>query len=130
MTTRDLTAAYFQQTISANSNVLVYFWAPLCAPCDLFTPTYEASSRKHFDVVHGKVNIETEKDLASIAGVKLLPTLMAFKKASWSSNKPASPIPRSWTIWCNNSGHTPSSPRPAKVSALEQRLHPEALRQA
>lgn len=80
MTTRDLTAAYFQQTISANSNVLVYFWAPLCAPCDLFTPTYEASSRKHFDVVHGKVNIETEKDLASIAGVKLLPTLMAFKK--------------------------------------------------
>ncbi|AFE12742.1 putative thioredoxin TRXA [Mycobacterium tuberculosis RGTB423] len=56
MTTRDLTAAYFQQTISANSNVLVYFWAPLCAPCDLFTPTYEASSRKHFDVVHGKVN--------------------------------------------------------------------------
>lgn len=80
MTTRDLTAAYFQQTISANSNVLVYFWAPLCAPCDLFTLTYEASSRKHFDVVHGKVNIETEKDLASIAGVKLLPTLMAFKK--------------------------------------------------
>ncbi|CCK63612.1 thioredoxin family protein [Mycobacterium canetti] len=80
MTTRDLTAAHFQQTISANSNVLVYFWAPLCAPCDLLTPTYEASSRKHFDVVHGKVNIETEKDLASIAGVKLLPTLMAFKK--------------------------------------------------
>ncbi len=52
----------------------------MCAPCDLFTPTYEASSQKHFDVVHGKVNFETEKDLVSVAQIKLSPTLMAFKK--------------------------------------------------
>ncbi|WP_201359642.1 thioredoxin family protein, partial [Mycobacterium paraintracellulare] len=55
-------------------------WAPLCAPCDLFTPTYEASARKHFDIVHGKVNFETEQELVKVAQVQLLPTLMAFKK--------------------------------------------------
>lgn len=80
MGTRDLTAAVFQHTIDANENVLVYFWAPLCRPCDLFTPTYQGSSDKHFDVVHGKVNFETQRDLVELAQVTLLPTLMAFKK--------------------------------------------------
>ncbi|EUA12092.1 thioredoxin family protein [Mycobacterium kansasii 732] len=60
--------------------MLVYLWAPLCAPCAVLTPTYEHSSDKHPDIVHGKVNFETEQELVSIAGVKLLPTLMAFKK--------------------------------------------------
>ena len=80
MGTRDLTAAIFKPTVDANDHVLVYFWAPKCAPCDVFTPTYEAFSNKHFDVVHGKVNFETEQDLVQVAQVTLLPTLMAFKK--------------------------------------------------
>ena len=80
MRTRDLTAAHFRGAIYGNDNVLVYFWAPLCAPCDAFTPTYEASSDKHPDIVHGKVNFETEQELVRVAQVRLLPTLMAFKK--------------------------------------------------
>ncbi|BBX96042.1 thioredoxin domain-containing protein [Mycobacterium lacus] len=80
MGTRDLTAENFKRTINSNDNVLVYFWAPLCAPCDVFTPTYQASSEKNFDIVHGKVNFETEQELTSVAQVTLLPTLMAFKK--------------------------------------------------
>ncbi|SON63196.1 Putative thioredoxin 2 [Mycobacterium simulans] len=82
MVTRNLTAAVFKQTIDVNDNVLVYFWAPLCRPCDLFTPTYESSSNKHFDIVHAKVNYETEKDLVELAKVQHLPTLMAFKKGT------------------------------------------------
>jgi thioredoxin reductase (NADPH) len=58
---RDLTAAHFKPTTYGNDNVLVYFWAPLCASCDVFTPTYQASSEKHPDIVHGKVNFETER---------------------------------------------------------------------
>lgn len=80
MATRDLTAQDFKQTVYNNDAVLVYIWAPLCAPCDLFTPTYEGSSDKYPDVVYGKVNFETERELVSIAQVTLLPTLMAFKK--------------------------------------------------
>jgi thioredoxin reductase (NADPH) len=77
--TRDLTANNFKSTVDANDNVLVYFWAPLCQPCDVFTPTYETSSNKHFDIVHGKVNFETQKHLVEMAQVTFLPTLMAFK---------------------------------------------------
>lgn len=80
--------------------------------------------------MHGKVNIETEKDLASIAGVKLLPTLMAFKKGKLVFKQAGIANPAIMDNLVQQPGHTPSSPRPAKVSALEQRLHPEALRQA
>ncbi|OBK22243.1 thiol reductase thioredoxin [Mycobacterium asiaticum] len=78
--TRDLTAADFRQAVKGNDNVFVYFWGPRCAPCEVFTPTYEASAQHCPDIVHGKVNFETEKELVETAGVKLLPTLMAFKK--------------------------------------------------
>lgn len=80
MTTRDLTAENFKRTVDGNDNVLIYFWAPLCAPCEVFGPTYEGSSDKHPDIVHGKVNFETERELVGVAQVRLLPTLMAFRK--------------------------------------------------
>lgn len=82
MATRDLTAENFKRTVYGNDNVLVYFWAPLCAPCDAFTPTYQASAEKHADIVHGKVDFDTERELVDVAGVQLLPTLMAFRKGA------------------------------------------------
>lgn len=88
VSTRDLTAADFRQAVRGNENVFVYFWAPLCTPCEVFTPTYEASARNCPDIVHGKVNFETEKDLVETAGVKLLPTLMAFKKGQLVFKQP------------------------------------------
>lgn len=80
MRTRDFDQKSFQYFVSTNNHVLVYWWAPLCEPCDTFTPVYEESAKKHFDVVHGKVNFEVEQDLVKAADVTLLPTLMAFKK--------------------------------------------------
>ena len=82
VTTRDLTTENFKRTVYGNDNVLVYFWAPLCVPCDTFSPTYDASSEKHPDIVHGKVNLETEQELVGVAQVRLLPTLMAFRKGN------------------------------------------------
>ena len=33
--TRDLTADNFKRTVDGNDDVLVYLWAPLCAPREL-----------------------------------------------------------------------------------------------
>jgi thioredoxin-like negative regulator of GroEL len=82
VTTRELTAENFKRTVCGHDNVLVYFWAPLCAPCEVFKLTYEASSDKHPDIVHGTVNFETEHDLVGLAQVRLLPTLMAFREGA------------------------------------------------
>lgn len=86
--TRDLTAADFRQAVRGNENVFVYFWAPLCAPCEVFTPTYETSAQNCPDIVHGKVNFEIERDLVETAGVTLLPTLMAFKRGKLVFKQP------------------------------------------
>jgi thioredoxin reductase (NADPH) len=80
VTTRDLTAEQFNETIEGNDIVLVDFWASWCGPCRQFAPTFQASSEKHPDVVYAKVDTEAEQQLAAAAEIRSIPTLMAFKK--------------------------------------------------
>lgn len=88
MTTRDLTAEQFNDTITGNDIVLVDFWASWCGPCRAFAPTFQASSEKHPDIVHAKVDTQAEQQLAAAADIRSIPTLMAFKKGKLVFNQP------------------------------------------
>ena len=79
MSTRELTLADFEQTVSGEGIVLVDFWAAWCGPCRQFAPVYEKAAEDNPDIVFGKVDTEAEQQLAQMAAITSIPTLMLFR---------------------------------------------------
>lgn len=80
MATIDLTLETFDSTITDNEIVFVDYWAAWCGPCRIFAPTFEAASEANPEVVFAKVDTEDQQQLAGMAGIQSIPTLMIFKE--------------------------------------------------
>jgi thioredoxin 1 len=75
----NLTEATIEDTISDNGIVLIDWWASWCGPCRMFAPIFDEAAEQHDDIVFGKVDTEAEQNLAGQAGIRSIPTLMAFR---------------------------------------------------
>jgi thioredoxin len=75
----ELTDDTFDERIRGQSLAIVDFWAPWCAPCRAFAPTFAAAARKHPDILFAKVNTEDEQQLAAQFNIRSIPTLMVFR---------------------------------------------------
>lgn len=80
MPTTQITKDTFNDTINNNNIVLVDWWAEWCGPCRSFAPVFEEASEKHDDIVFGKVDTETQPELAAMARITSIPTIMAFRE--------------------------------------------------
>jgi thioredoxin 1 len=79
MATLDLTDHSFESTIDKQGIVLVDFWGPRCGPCRAFAPVFEKASDAHADIVFGKLNTDEHQQVAMEAGIRAVPTIMAFR---------------------------------------------------
>jgi len=76
----ELTAANFEDTINSGKPVMVDFWAQWCGPCRMVGPLVEELSDEYTETaLVGKVDVDTNQDIAAKYGVRNIPTILFFK---------------------------------------------------
>lgn len=76
-----VTDANFDETIKANSTILVDFWAEWCGPCRMLTPVLEEISNETGLLV-GKLNVDENPEKTKEFGVKSIPSMVLFRDGS------------------------------------------------
>ncbi|MFC5938344.1 thioredoxin [Corynebacterium choanae] len=79
MATIALTKENFEQTVLAGGTVLVDCWAEWCGPCRRFGPIFEEVSEDFTDVVFGKLDTESNQEIAAALNISSIPTVMVFR---------------------------------------------------
>jgi thioredoxin 1 len=76
----ELTKDNFAGSIDGHPFAVVDFWAPWCAPCRAFAPTFAAAAQRHSDIRFAKVDTEAQQELAAHFHIRSIPTLMIFRE--------------------------------------------------
>ncbi len=75
----ELTEQNFASSINDHPFAVIDFWAPWCAPCRAFAPTFAAAAAKYPDVLFAKVNTEEQQAIGAHFNIRSIPTLMIFR---------------------------------------------------
>lgn len=79
--TIEVTDATFEQVIlKADKPAVVDFWAVWCGPCKMVAPHVEAvATEMAGQVVVAKVDVDSNRGVASRFGIQSIPTMLFFK---------------------------------------------------
>ena len=66
--------------LSSQKPVLIDFWATWCGPCRMIAPFVEEIAQEREDILVGKVDVDTEPELAKRFGIVSIPTLILVRE--------------------------------------------------
>ena len=70
------------EVLKSEGKVLLDFWATWCGPCKMIAPVIEAVAEECPDIKVGKVDVDTEGELAVGFSVMSIPTLIIFENGT------------------------------------------------
>ena len=76
----ELTKDSFGDFVSDNEIGFIDFWAEWCGPCRSFAPIFDRVAERNPDIAFGKVDTESQPELAGSFNIMSIPTLMAFRE--------------------------------------------------
>ncbi|MEM9676155.1 MAG: thioredoxin [Cyclobacteriaceae bacterium] len=76
----EITDSNFSEVVNSDKPVLVDFWAEWCGPCKMIAPVVdELASDYDGKAVVGKVDVDSNPEVAGKFGIRSIPTLLVFK---------------------------------------------------
>ena len=69
-----------KKVLNAQGKVLLDFWATWCGPCRMVAPIVEEIAAETPDLTVGKIDVDTEMELAVQFGIVSIPTLIVMEK--------------------------------------------------
>ena len=76
----EITKDNFEHTVlKADKPVLVDFRAEWCGPCQMMGPIVDEVAEERNDIIIGKLNVDTQPEIAMRYNVMSIPTLILFE---------------------------------------------------
>ncbi|MEQ9439276.1 MAG: thioredoxin [Cyclobacteriaceae bacterium] len=76
----EITDSNFNEVVNSDKPVLVDFWAEWCGPCKMIAPVVEELANDYDGkAVIGKVDVDSNPEVAGKFGIRSIPTLLVFK---------------------------------------------------
>lgn len=74
-----LTKENFDEFKNSDKTVLLDFYADWCGPCRMVSPLVDEIAEENPQYLIGKINVDSEPELAESFGVSSIPTLVVMK---------------------------------------------------